>query len=82
MAETLGVVTNEELFIVYNAKNGSIWNENYYGQALVPVRLPPFYLMPLQVTRSPRPSPSIFAYGKQSITGGLGMKLHTHMEKS
>jgi len=83
MAETLGVVPNEELFIVYNAKSGLIWNENYYGQALVPIHLPPSYLMPLQVTRSPRPSPSVFAYCKQSNTGGrngLGMKLHTHGE--
>jgi len=71
MAETLGVVPNEELFIVYNAKSGLIWNENYYGQALVPIHLPPSYLMPLQVTRSPRPSPSVQAvkYWRQEWPG-------------
>ena len=38
----------------------------------------PFYLTSPHVIKSPRPSPSVFAYCKQSKTGGgngLGMRL-------
>ena len=43
-----------------------------------PVCLPFVHLMSLHVTRSPRPSPAVFAYCKRSNTGsgnGLGTRL-------
>ena len=42
--------------------------------------LPSDYLMSSHMTRSPRPSPSLFAYCKQSNTGG-GNGLETRLQK-
>jgi len=46
---------------------------------LPPVCLPSVYLMSLHVTKSPRPSPSVFVCCKQSNTGG-GNNLGTRLE--
>ena len=44
--------------------NWSMWIENCYSRIPPPVCLSSVYLMSLYVTRSPRPSPSVFAYCK------------------
>ena len=43
-----------------------------------PVCLPSVYLMLPHMTRSPRPSPSVFAYCKRSILE-VGTRLDSHM---
>jgi len=45
-------------FTIHDAKNGLLWNRNYYGWTLTLVYLPSVYLTSLHMTRSPRPSPS------------------------
>jgi len=53
--------------------------ETYYSWTLPPVYLPSVYLTSPHVTKSPRPSPSVFTYCKPSKTGGgnsLGTRLH------
>ena len=65
-------------FIVDNSRDVSTQKGNYCYQAMPPVCLPFVYLMPPHVTRSPWSSTSVFAYCKQSNTGGgngLGMRL-------
>jgi len=66
-------------FIVHNTR----WLVNAKRELLLlgtsPVCLPSVYLMSLHVTKSPRPSPSIFTYWKRSNTGGgnsLGTRLY------
>ena len=44
--------------------------QNHYSRHITPMCLPSVYLTSLHVTKSPRPSPSIFVYCKQSKTGG------------
>ena len=58
-------------FVVHDARDGSARSRNDYSWALLPC----VYRMSLQVTRSPRPSPSIFAYCKQSGGCGLAVRL-------
>ena len=47
-------------------RDGSTQNRNYYGQAPPPMCLPSVHLTSPHVTKSPRPSPSVFAYCKWS----------------
>ena len=54
-------------FVVHDARDGSMQNRDCYSnysQALPPVCLPSVYLTLPHMTRSPRPSPSAFAYCK------------------
>jgi len=51
------------LFIIHDARDSAIQNRDYYG-------LPPVCPTLPHVTKSPRPSPSMFANCKQSKTGG------------
>jgi len=63
--------------VVHSARDGSTRNGNFYCRAPPPICLPSVYLT-LHITKSPRPSPSIFAYCKRSNTGGgngLGTRL-------
>ena len=65
-------------FAIHSTRDRSTRNGNYYCPAPFHVCLPSVYLMSPHMTKSPRPSPSVFAYCKRSNTGGgngLGMRL-------
>ena len=69
---------DSSLFSRQEADESKVCELKRSGLALV--CLPSVYLMSLLVTKSPRPSLSVFAYCKRSKTGGergLGTRLYT-----
>ena len=68
--------------VVHNSRVGSTGNGNYYC-GTPPVCLLSIYLMSLHVTKSPRPSPSVFTctYCKQSSTGWPGNETNLRLSE-
>ena len=67
-------------FVVNDTRVRSKWNRNYYCQEPSPVCLPSVHLTSLQMSKSHRPSPSIYAYCKRyKYRGGNRLNLLTCM---
>ena len=64
---------------MHRPKDGSTWNGTYYCQVPPPVYLSSVYLTWLHVTKSPKPSSSVFVFCKRSNSGG-GNSLRMRLE--